>query len=309
VDYDVLVIGSGFGGNVAALRLTEKGYRVGVLEAGRSLGERIQVPRARGVSAPGCASTLCVPPETFFETGQWAGITDWKTELAPYYDQASRMLAMSSTGSYLHLAEQAGAIVHPGTEVASVSPLPHGGYQLTTRSGMLRLEGRLYTANQVVFAAGTCSTQRLLHRCKSSGALPRLSDRLGAPGRSKAETRMAAIGGCTIGACAADGVIDPYHRTYGHAGLHIVDGSAVSAGLEADPALTISAQAERAMAMWPNRREQDPRPALGSAYVPVAPVPPVRPVVVIAEPALVTGVTITKSPPRPFAGALARLHI
>ena len=39
VDYDVVVIGSGFGGSVAALRLTEKGYRVGVLEAGRRFAD------------------------------------------------------------------------------------------------------------------------------------------------------------------------------------------------------------------------------------------------------------------------------
>jgi hypothetical protein len=283
VDYDVLVIGSGFGGNVAALRLTEKGYRVGVLEP----------VRGRRDGAAVRASTLNVPPETFFETGEWAGITDWKTELAPYYDQASYMLRVHSSGSYLRLAEQAGAVVHPRTEVTSVSPLPHGGYQMTTRSGKLRLEGRLYTANQVVFAAGPCSTQRLLHRCKSSGALPRLSGRLSAPTRSKAvrsgaEVRATVIGGCTIGASAADGVVDPYHRTYGHAGLHIVDGSAVSAGLEADPALTISAQAERAMAMWPNRREHDPRPVPGTAYVPVPPVPPLRPVVAIPAPAQLT---------------------
>ena len=39
LDYDVLVIGSGFGGSVTALRLTEKGYRVGVLEAGRRFAD------------------------------------------------------------------------------------------------------------------------------------------------------------------------------------------------------------------------------------------------------------------------------
>jgi choline dehydrogenase-like flavoprotein len=150
----------------------------------------------------------------------------------------------------------------------------------------------------VVFAAGPCSTQRLLYRCKSSGALPRLSGRLNVPTRSKAvrsraEMKATVTGGCTIGASAADGVVDPYHRTYGHAGLHIVDGSVVSASLQADPALTISAQAERAMAMWPNRREQDPRPVPGTGYVPVPPVPPVRPVVLIGRtgqaPAMVTG--------------------
>ena len=51
-DYDVLVIGSGFGGSVAALRLTEKGYRVGVLEAGRRFGTRT-LPKTPG----SCASS------------------------------------------------------------------------------------------------------------------------------------------------------------------------------------------------------------------------------------------------------------
>ena len=62
------------------------------------------------------------------------------------------------------------------------------------------------------------------------------------------------------------GVIDPYHRVYGHPGLHVVDGSAISANLGVNPSLTITAQAERAMALWPNKGEPDPRPALGAAY-------------------------------------------
>ena len=61
-------------------------------------------------------------------------------------------------------------------------------------------------------------------------------------------------------------MIDPYHRVYGHPGLHVVDGSTVSANLGVNPSLTITAQAERAMAFWPNHGEADPRPDLGSAY-------------------------------------------
>ena len=77
---------------------------------------------------------------------------------------------------------------------------------------------------------------------------------------------------------------DPYHRVYGHPGLHIADGSAISANLGVNPSLTITAQAERAMALWPNKGEQDPRPALGSAYVRLGPVAPVRPVVPASAP-------------------------
>ena len=87
------------------------------------------------------------------------------------------------------------------------------------------------------------------------------------------------LGGCSIGRSAADGVVDPYHRVFNHPGLHIVDGSTVSANLGVNPSLTITAQAERALAMWPNAGEADPRPELGASYEPVAPVPPARPTV------------------------------
>jgi cholesterol oxidase len=93
------------------------------------------------------------------------------------------------------------------------------------------------------------------------------------------------LGGCVIGDSAESGVIDPYQRMYGHDGLHVVDGSAISANLGVNPALTITAQAERAMAMWPNKDESDPRPALGSAYRRVAPVAPRSPVVPRSAPA------------------------
>ncbi|MCA0159047.1 GMC family oxidoreductase, partial [Tsukamurella sp. M9C] len=126
-DYDVLVIGSGFGGSVTALRLTEKGYRVGVLEAGRrfadedfaktswdlrkfvwmpALGlygiQRIHMLRdclilagaGVGGGSLNYANTLYKPPASFFADEQWAGITDWFDELSPYYDQGRRMLGV-----------------------------------------------------------------------------------------------------------------------------------------------------------------------------------------------------------------------
>ena len=127
-DYDVLVIGSGFGGSVTALRLTEKGYRVGVLEAGRRFGDpdyprtswhartflwapklgcqgiqRIHLLRdviilaGAGVGGGSLvyANTLYRPKtDAFYADQQWAHITDWRAELAPYYDQAERMLGV-----------------------------------------------------------------------------------------------------------------------------------------------------------------------------------------------------------------------
>jgi len=87
------------------------------------------------------------------------------------------------------------------------------------------------------------------------------------------------LGGAVIGDSAEAGVIDPYHRVYGHDGLHVVDGAAVSANLGVNPSLTITAQAERAMSLWPNRGEPDPRPPLGAPYRRIEPIPPVQPVV------------------------------
>ncbi|MEU7908392.1 GMC family oxidoreductase [Actinoplanes sp. NPDC049118] len=127
-NYDIVVVGSGFGGSVTALRLTEKGYRVGVLEAGRrytpqtlpktswdlraflwapALGLRgiqritllkdIVVLSAAGVGGGSLvyANTLYQPPAPFFADPRWAGITDWAAELEPHYAQATRMLGVT----------------------------------------------------------------------------------------------------------------------------------------------------------------------------------------------------------------------
>ncbi|MPZ28821.1 MAG: FAD-dependent oxidoreductase [Micromonosporaceae bacterium] len=87
------------------------------------------------------------------------------------------------------------------------------------------------------------------------------------------------LGGAAIGASAVEGVVDAYHRVFGHPGLHVLDGAAVSANPGVNPALTITAQAERAMALWPNRGEPDPRPPLGAGYRRLDPVPPHHPAV------------------------------
>jgi cholesterol oxidase len=87
------------------------------------------------------------------------------------------------------------------------------------------------------------------------------------------------IGGCVIGDSPEAGVIDPYHRVYGYPGLHVVDGSSVSANLGVNPALTIAAQAARAMAMWPNKGAVDPRPPPREPYRRIDPVAPIAAVV------------------------------
>ncbi|WP_432017570.1 GMC oxidoreductase [Streptomyces hydrogenans] len=562
-DYDVLVVGSGFGGSVTALRLTEKGYRVGVLEAGRrftretlpknswdlknflwapTLGlygiqrihllGNVMVLAGAGVGGGSLnyANTLYEPLAPFFDDPQWKDITDWRAELAPYYDQAKRMLGvrlnptmtpsdvhlkaaaqamgigdtfhMAPVGvffgdggdadgtakakpggevadpffggagpsrkactecgecmtgcrhgakntlneNYLHLAERAGAVVHPMTSVVALTEDSRGGYAVKTlpTDNRRKGKGRTFTARRVVVAAGTYGTQTLLHRMKDSGLLPRISPRLGEltrtnseglvgaqttdrryrrkhgkeradftrgvaitssvhpdenthiepvrygkgsnsmggltvlqvpygahrvrnwalnmarhpllalrslsnrrwsektiiglvmqsldnslttyrkpggigkglltarqghgapnPTQIEAATRAATLiseeingfagsnvgelmgtpltahflGGCPIGADAESGVIDPYHRLYGHPGISVVDGSAVSANLGVNPSLTITAQAERAMSFWPNKGEEDPRPRQGEAYARVAAVEPKSPAV------------------------------
>ena len=93
------------------------------------------------------------------------------------------------------------------------------------------------------------------------------------------------LGGAVVGSSSARGVVDAYDRVWNYQGLHVVDGSTVSANLGVNPALTITAMAERAFALWPNRGEADPRPEPSAPYRTVAPVAPVRPVVPAASPA------------------------
>ena len=59
------------------------------------------------------------------------------------------------------------------------------------------------------------------------------------------------IGGCVIGDGADSGVVDPYHRMYGHPGLHVVDGSAISANLGATWHRPSQPRRKRAIALWP----------------------------------------------------------
>ncbi|HSC21534.1 MAG TPA: GMC family oxidoreductase [Solirubrobacterales bacterium] len=127
-DYDWVVIGSGFGGSVSALRLAEKGYEVGVLECGKRFTDKdfpkstwdirryFWAPRIglRGIfrlttfkdvsvvsgcgvggGSLGYANTLYVPPQKFFQDPQWADLADWQRELAPHYAEAQRMLGVT----------------------------------------------------------------------------------------------------------------------------------------------------------------------------------------------------------------------
>ncbi len=126
--YDFVIIGSGFGGSVSALRLAEKGYSVAILETGRRFGDKdfpktnwnvfksIWLPFLRcfgiwrisflsdvmilnwaavGGGSLGYANTLLEPPDSFFENPQWSGMNNWKNVLSPHYLTAKRMLGVT----------------------------------------------------------------------------------------------------------------------------------------------------------------------------------------------------------------------
>jgi cholesterol oxidase len=150
LDYDWIVIGSGFGGSVAALRLAEKGYRVGVLECGRRYRDRdyaksawnlrryFWMPRLglRGIfrmtafkdvfivsgsgvggGSLGYANTLYRARPAFFRDSQWGSLGDWESALAPHYETAERMLGVTDyplEGPADHLLKEYGEEIGVG---------------------------------------------------------------------------------------------------------------------------------------------------------------------------------------------------
>ena len=125
MEYDYIIIGSGFGGSVSALRLSEKGYKVLVIEKGKwyqaedfpktnwNLKRWLWMPRlgmhgimkisgfrhilalsGTGVGGGSLvyANTLPIPTKNFYTSGSWSGLANWQNELKPYYDKALKML-------------------------------------------------------------------------------------------------------------------------------------------------------------------------------------------------------------------------
>jgi cholesterol oxidase len=92
------------------------------------------------------------------------------------------------------------------------------------------------------------------------------------------------VGGIPIGDSSEHGAVDPYLRLFGQPGLHVMDGSVMPANPGVNPSLTITALAERAMSLWPNKGDADTRPPLGSGYERVTPITPHWPVVPAGAP-------------------------
>ncbi len=137
--YDYIIVGSGFGGSVSALRLSQKGYKVLVIEKGRWYQHADDFPKSNwnlrkwmwlptlglkgifkmtfyrhvvalsGVGVGGgslvYANTLPVPKSPFFNSGHWAGLADWENELKPHYETAKKMLG-ANTHPYMSKSDK-----------------------------------------------------------------------------------------------------------------------------------------------------------------------------------------------------------
>ena len=215
----------------------------------------------QGSDAMGMLTTLLAPPKT----GHVPRIVKLLAELPK---QIPALISWFPPGTHFADSTVIGLVMQSldNSLTTSLRPSALGGRRLTSRQG----HGE---KNPTYIEAG--------HRGVTVIA-ERLAERLGMrtyTGGTWSEAfdiplTAHFLGGVPISDSPATGVVDPYHRLWGHPGLSVVDGSAVSANLGVNPSLTITAQAERAFSLWPNVGGADPRPSQGEAYVRLDPVEP-----------------------------------
>ncbi len=227
--------------------------------------------------------------------------------LAPFYDQAKRMLGVNETPEDTptdgYMKELAERVVDPyfGGEGPDRIGCTHcGGCMVGCRVGAKNTVDRnyLYLAekNGTIVHPDTQTTD--LQALPDEGWLPSLSERLGDVVRTNSEAIVGALGSkvrpeLTRGVAITSSIhpdetahIEPcrYPPKSNAMGL-LTTISAVSANLGVNPSLIITAMTERAMSLWPNKGEADLRPAIGSSYVRLDPVVPDHPAVPVGAPA------------------------
>ncbi len=220
----------------------------------------------KGSDAMGMLTTLLAPPKT----GRTPRFVKLLRELV---DNVPALVAWFPPGRHFADRTVIGLVMQSldNSLTTSLRTGRGGRRRLTSRQG----HGE---ENPTYIEAGHTGITALAHR---------LSERLGQPvypGGTWSEAfdiplTAHFLGGVAISDSPATGVIDPYHRLWGHPGVSVVDGSAVSANLGVNPSLTITAQSERAFSLWPNAGDVDERPGQGDAYRRMAPVPARTPAV------------------------------
>ena len=220
----------------------------------------------KGSDAMGMLTTLLAPPKT----GRVPRIAKL---LAALPQQIPALIAWFPPGTHFADSTVIGLVMQSldNSLTTSLRPGRLGGRRLTSRQG----HGE---ENPTYIESGHRGIRVIADR---------LSDKIGMPtfaGGTWSEAfdiplTAHFLGGAVISDSPATGVIDPYHRVWGHPGLSVVDGAAVSANLGVNPSLTITAQAERAFSLWPNAGERDERPAQGDVYRRMDPIPARRPAV------------------------------
>ncbi len=235
------------------------------------------------------------PGSVAITSGVWP---DAVTSIEPvYYGVGSSLLALLSTyhlhGEQKHptLSWLKELLEHP-TEVLGLDDLRHWSERTAIMLCMQTTDTsiELYWDGLILRSRHGAGTPPKAHIPVVEEFVDRLAEKMGsreAATLAEVINRTATAhftGGIPIGDSSQSGAVDPYQRMFGQPGLHVMDGSVMPANPGVNPSLTITALAERAMSLWPNKGEPDTRPPLGSGYERLDPVMPHRPCVPAGAP-------------------------